>query len=208
LLYRQAVVSFERVVDDASPDPRRLDELAGSRIRSLRESRRWTLDEIADRANLSASTISRIETGHRRITLEHIAVLARALDTTVDDLIGHDPHDDVVIHPVATNFGDGSVHWPLSRANDPSGRLVTKLQIPAAKGPPVPQVHPGREWFYVLHGTTRLLLGEREVLVQAGQAAEFDTMTPHWTAGYKKPVDVLVIFDHHGERVHLRRDHA
>ena len=132
-------------------------------------------------------------------------MLARALDTTVDDLIGYDPHDDV-IHPVATNFGDGSVHWPLSRANYPSGRHVAKMQIPAAQGPPVPQVHSGREWFYVLHGTARLLLGDREVLVRAGQAAEFDTMTPHWIAGYKKPVDVLTIFDQHGERVHLRRD--
>jgi len=189
-----------------SPAPRRLDELAGIRIRSLRESRHWTLDQVADRANMSASTISRIETGQRRITLEHIAMLARALDTTVDDLIGHDPHDDVVIHPVATNFGDGSVHWPLSRTNDPSGRHVAKMQIPAAQGPPVPRVHPGREWFYVLHGTARLLLGDREVLVRAGQAAEFDTMTPHWIAGYEKAVDLLTIFDQHGERVHLRRD--
>lgn len=187
----------------ASNDPSRLDDLVGQRIRAQREAHGWTLDQLAERAMISASTISRIETGHRRITLEHVAVLSRALDTTVDDLIGHDPHDDVVIHPVATTFGNGSVHWPLTRAGDPSGRIVTKMRIPAATGPPDPRVHVGREWFYVLDGTARLFLGEREVLVRAGQAAEFDTMTPHWTAGHVEPVDVLVIFDHHGQRVHL-----
>lgn len=58
---------------------------------------------------------------------------------------------------------------------------------------------PGRDWFYVLEGTARLVFGEREHLVEAGQAAEFNTMTPHWFVGYGGPVDMVVIFDRHGE---------
>src|SRR3546814_15378618 len=80
------------------------------------------------------------------------------------------------------------VHWPLTRPNDASGRTVAKMRIPASKKQPEPKVHPGREWFYVLEGTVRLVLGEREPLVEAGQAAAFDTMTPHWFVGFGGPV--------------------
>ena len=65
-------------------------------------------------------------------------------------------------------------------------------------------VHPGRDWFYVLSGTVRLVLGGQEHFVQEGQAAEFDTMAPHWFTGHGGPAEVLTIFDRHGERAHLR----
>jgi mannose-6-phosphate isomerase-like protein (cupin superfamily) len=81
------------------------------------------------------------------------------------------------------------------------------MRIPASKNRPEPQIHPGRDWFYVLEGTARLLLGDREFLIEAGQAAEFNTMTPHWIAGYGAPVEILTIFDRDGEQAHLRAPH-
>ena len=164
------------------------------------------MDELARRSNIGASTISRIETGHRRLAIDNLADLAKALETTVDDLLGDDNDDDVVIRPIRSKHHNGAVHWPLTRLHDPSGRTVAKMRIPASKKRPEPQIHPGRDWFYVLEGTARLLLGEREHLVKAGQAAEFNTMTPHWIAGYGGPVEILTIFDRHGELAHLRSD--
>jgi mannose-6-phosphate isomerase-like protein (cupin superfamily) len=76
---------------------------------------------------------------------------------------------------------------------------------PTYGAPPPSRVHPGRDWFYVLQGTVRLTLGEHEHLVEAGQAAEFDTMTPHRILGYGGPAEVLTIFDRHGERAHLHQ---
>jgi len=181
-----------------------VEDVARSRIRSLRLARGWTLADLAERSNIGVSTISRIETGHRRLAIDHLADLARALETTVDELLADDSGDDVVIRPTRAWAGD-AVEWRLSRPHDPSGRVVSKLRIPAAKGRPTPQVHPGRDWFYVLEGTARLLLGEREVLVEEGQAAEFDTMTPHWIGGHGGPVEVLTIFDSAGEHAHLHR---
>jgi transcriptional regulator with XRE-family HTH domain len=183
---------------------RRLEDVARRRLRALRQARGWTLDELARRSHVSASTISRIETGHRRLALDSLAQLARALSTSVDEILGDDDGEDVVIRPVRTAHHDGVVHWPLSRPDDPSGRVVAKLRIPASKDRPDPRVHPGRDWFYVVEGTARLLLGEREHLVGPGQAAEFSTMTPHWIAGYGGPVEVVMIFDHHGESAHLQ----
>jgi transcriptional regulator with XRE-family HTH domain len=184
--------------------PTRIEDVARRRLRSLRRARGWTLDDVASRCNIGASTISRIETGHRRLAIDNLADLARALDTTLDELIGDAADEDVVIRPTRGVGPNGSTHWPLTRPNDPSGRIVAKMRIPASRRPPDPQVHPGRDWFYVLDGTARLVLGDTEHLVPTGHAAEFSTMTPHWIAGHGGPVDVLMIFDHHGELAHLR----
>ena len=185
-------------------DEHRVEHLARQRLRSLRVARGWTLDELAQRSFISASTISRIETGHRRLAIDNLADLAKALDTSIDELLAADDgEEDVVIRPVRNAWAGGAIHWPLNRPNDPSGRMIAKMRIPASKKRLDPQVHPGRDWFYVLEGTARLLLGEREIRVETGQAADFDTMTPHAIAGFGKAVEVLVIFDRNGEHAHL-----
>ena len=174
------------------------------RLRSLRVARGWSLDELARRSYIGPSTISRIETGHRRVALDQLVSLARALDTTVDELLagGDADHDEVVIRP-SRDVVRGVTVWMLTRADDPSGRIVAKMRLPKLERPPEPRVHPGRDWFYVLDGVAHLLLGERHHIVETGQAAEFDTMTPHWILGEGAAVDILTIFDHHGERAHL-----
>src|SRR3546814_11389693 len=96
------------------------------------------------------------------------------------------------------------VHWPLTRPNDASGRTVAKMRIPAAKKQPETEVHPGRAWFYVLEGTVRLVLGEREHLVEDGQAAAFDTTKQSWFVGVVGPVARATIFTRHGTNAHLR----
>ena len=173
------------------------------RLRSLRLARGWSLDELARRSYIGASTISRIETGHRRVALDQLVSLAHALETTVDELLADSPdHDDVVIRPTR-DVARGRTIWMLTRPDDPAGRIVAKMRLPKLKRPPEPRVHPGRDWFYVLEGVAHLMLGDRHHIVETGQAAEFDTMTPHWILGEGGPVEILTIFDHHGERAHL-----
>jgi transcriptional regulator with XRE-family HTH domain len=179
-----------------------VEEVVRRRLRSLRVARGWTLDDLARRSNIGASTLSRIETGRRRLAIDNLAELARALETTVDALLADDSGEDVVIRPTRAQTGD-ALQWVLSRPHDPSGRVVVKMRLPASTGPPQPQVHPGRDWFYVMEGTARLRLGERELVVEAGQAAEFSTMTPHWITGHGGPVEILTIFDRDGEHAHL-----
>jgi transcriptional regulator with XRE-family HTH domain len=179
-----------------------LEETARRRLRTLRQARGWTLDDLAARAHVGASTISRIETGQRRLALDQLVTLARALGITVDDLLADDDGDDVVIRP--TPRGDGGAVWMLSRRDDPSGRIVAKMRLPASTtAEPERQVHPGHDWFYVLDGTVRLVLGGREHLVGAGEAASFSTMTPHSVVGVGGPAETLTILDHHGERAHV-----
>jgi transcriptional regulator with XRE-family HTH domain len=179
-----------------------LEDTVRHRLRALRQARGWSLDELGRRAHVGPSTISRLETGHRRIAIDQLVTLARALDTTVDELLVDEDVEDVVIRPRRDHAGSAT-YWLLTRPDDPSGRVVAKMRLPERKRLPEARVHPGRDWFYVLEGTLRLRLGHREVLVERGHAASFDTMTPHSMGGHGGPAEILSILDHHGERAHL-----
>jgi transcriptional regulator with XRE-family HTH domain len=182
-----------------------LDSLIRQRIRGLRLARGWSLDTLAARCYLSPSTLSRIETGHRRIALDQLVPIARALGTTLDQLVESAGDDDVVIRP-QRDHAPGRTTWMLSRERAPHGMTVAKMRITAPARPVGTDqlgVHPGRDWFTVLSGTARLQLGERIILVEPGHAAEFSTMVPHAIGAHDGPVEILIILDHDGERVHL-----
>lgn len=183
-----------------------LDGVVRKRIRGLRVARGWSLDDLAARCYLSPSTLSRIETGHRRIALDQLAPIARALGTTLDQLVESVDDDDVVIRP-QRDVMRGVTTWMLTREPGPHGISVAKMRVTK----PEPQrstdelgVHPGRDWFTVLSGTVVLLLGERTIQVEAGQAAEFSTMIPHAFGAHGGPAEILCIFDHDGQRTHLQ----
>jgi transcriptional regulator with XRE-family HTH domain len=183
-----------------------LDGLVRKRIRGLRAARGWSLDDLAARCYLSPSTLSRIETGHRRIALDQLAPIAQALGTTLDQLVESADDDDVVIRP-QRDEARGVTTWMLSREPGPHGVSVAKMRITRPEPRPGTaelRVHPGKDWFTVLSGTIVLLLGERTIMVEAGQAAEFSTMIPHAFGAHDGPAEVLCIFDHDGQRTHLR----
>jgi transcriptional regulator with XRE-family HTH domain len=190
-----------------------MDTVIRQRIRGLRLARSWSLDTLATKCFLSPSTLSRIETGHRRIALDQLVPIARALGTTLDQLVEPVGDDDVVIRPEPEHT-PGRTVWLLSGERMAHGETVAKIRIaegqPTGSGGPIDaahlRVHPGREWFTVLSGTVRLQLGERTILVPAGSAAEFSTMVPHAIGAHGRAAEILTIFDREGERAHLHGD--
>lgn len=182
-----------------------VDGLVRQRIKGLRVARGWSLDDLAARCYLSPSTLSRLETGNRRIALDQLTAIARALGATLDQLVESVDDEDVVIRP-HRDVVRGETVWLLTRDHGPSGVTVAKIRITrsarqrraAGLG-----VHPGHDWFTVLSGTVALLLGERTIPVETGQAAEFSTMVPHGFAAHGGPAEILTILDHDGERTHL-----
>lgn len=179
-----------------------LDTVIRARIRSLRLARGWSLDALAGRCRLSASTLSRIETGHRRISLDQLVPIARSLGSTLDQLVESPDGGDVVIRP-RRDRAHGVTSWLLSGEHGPQGMTVAKLRLTARRPPRRMGVHPGHDWFTVLSGTVRLYLGDRVILVEAGQAARFSTMTPHAIAAHAGPAELIVILDRDGQRAHL-----
>lgn len=176
----------------------------GPRLRALRQRRGMTLADLSAATDISVSTLSRLESGQRRPSLELLLPLARAHRVPLDELIGAPASGDPRIHaqPFTRN---GMTFLPLTRR--PGGLQAYKVVIPAswAHQEPELQVHEGYEWLYVLSGQVRLVLGEHDLVLQAGEVAEFDTRVPHWfnRAG-PEPVELLVLFGPQGERLHVR----
>jgi transcriptional regulator with XRE-family HTH domain len=185
-----------------------IDESTGSdvehvvrrRLRSLRQTMGLSLDELAHRTHLSASTISRIETGRRTIGLDVLLPLARALDVTLDALLDVAEDDDVVIRPVPNRSGARTT-WMLSRST--SATVALKMRLEPTRRPVEQRVHPGHDWFFVLEGRVQLALGERVLMVETGEAAEFGTMTPHSITAVDGPAELVMIFDRDGHRAHV-----
>jgi transcriptional regulator with XRE-family HTH domain len=178
-----------------------LDSLVRKRIRALRMAQGWSLDELGARAQLSPSTLSRIENGQRRLALDQLVTLARALDTSLDQLV-ETATDDVISSPVI-DAAHQQMRWPI-RA-DPGMTVVRqRLTDPPPGSPSGMRAHPGREWLVVLSGTAILLLGNRRLRVETNQAAEFPTMLPHAIGAAGGPCELLGIFDRDARRGHQR----
>jgi transcriptional regulator with XRE-family HTH domain len=174
------------------------------RIRELREANGLTLRELAARAHLDVSTLSRLETGKRRLTLDHLPPLADALGVSTDELLGSPgiPDPRVAARPVRS---DGLTLWPLNHVGSTHQLQTYKVHIPASRRrpPPTMPVHDGHDWMYVLSGRLRLLLGDEDHTIEPGEAVEFTTTTPHWFGAIDGPVEILAIFGPPGQRSHL-----
>ena len=183
-------------------EPNGVEQVVRTRLRALRRSLGLSLEDLAARTNLSPSTISRIETGKRTISLDVLVPMAAALQIDLDSLFEADHDDDVVIRPTA-QYGMGHTSWLLSRPT--SSAVLLRMHLEPQSKKPELRVHPGHDWFYVLAGRVRLYLGEREIDVEAGEAAEFATMSPHALAAQDGPADIMMVFSREGQRAHAER---
>lgn len=178
-----------------------LDSLVRKRIRALRVAQGWSLEELASRANVSQSTLSRIENGQRRLALDQLVTLARVLDTSLDQLV-ETASDDVVISP-RIDAAHGLMRWPVK--SDPGISVMRqRMTEPPPDNPSRMRAHPGREWLVVLSGTATLMLGHRRFRIETNQAAEFPTMLPHAIGAEGGPCEILGIFDRDARRGHQR----
>jgi transcriptional regulator with XRE-family HTH domain len=183
--------------------PADIEQVVRARLRALRTTQGLSLDDLAARTNLSPSTISRIETGRRAISLDVLLPLTAALQVGLEALLDVSRDEDVVIRPTASRVG-GRTTWALSRPD--SSTVAMKMLVEPTAARPQQQVHPGHDWLFVLSGRLLLALGDREITVEAGEAAEFATMTPHAFVALDGPTELLMIFDRDGQRAHVHRD--
>lgn len=177
----------------------------GPRLKQLRLRRDVTLTQLTGATGISTSTLSRLESGLRRPTLEQLLPLARFYGVTIDSLVDapRTANPRVDLRPIGCS--DGSIIIPLTRR--PGGIQAYKFVLPAGKDDAVPDLrsHEGHDWAYVLNGTLRLVLGDQDILLRAGEAAEFDTRTPHWFGATSSgPVEYLSLVGRQGERAHVR----
>ncbi|MFF3766391.1 helix-turn-helix domain-containing protein [Streptomyces sp. NPDC001922] len=186
-------------------DPENLDEVlanVGPRLRRIRKERGATLTALSAVTGISVSTLSRLESGGRRPSLELLLPIARAHQVPLDRLVGAPPVGDPRVRSEPVERG-GRTMLPLTRR--PGGLQAYKVVVPARNEEPDPRTHEGYEWLYVLSGRLRLVLADHDLVLGPGEAAEFDTRLPHWfgSAG-EEPAEFLSLFGPQGERMHVR----
>ena len=188
-------------MDESTAMAATLDQV-GPRLKRLRSQRGVTLTALSEATGISKSTLSRLETGQRRPSLELLLPLVNAYRVPLDELVG------------APEVGDPRVRLKPRRANgrtvvpltgQPGGIQAWKIIVPTTKSEPNPRAHEGYEWLYVLSGRMRLVLGAHDLVLGPGEVAEFDTQVPHWFGSTgEQPVEVLSLFGRQGERLHVR----
>ncbi|MBX6766237.1 MAG: helix-turn-helix domain-containing protein [Actinomadura rubrobrunea] len=174
----------------------------GPRLKRLRTERGVTLAALSEATGISKSTLSRLESGQRRPSLELLLPLAQAHQVPLDELVGAPEVGDprVRLKPLRRN---GTVVLPLTRQPGPLQSF--KMVLPASRRMPDPVTHEGYEWLYVLSGRLRLVLADRDLVLGPGEVAEFDTRLPHWFGSTGEgPVELLSLFGRQGERMHVR----
>ncbi|MET8170108.1 XRE family transcriptional regulator [Streptomyces sp. NPDC005329] len=174
----------------------------GPRLRRLRKEREVTLAALSESTGISVSTLSRLESGLRKPSLELLLPIAQAHQVPLDQLVGAPPVGDprVRAEPIVRH---GRTFWPLSR--QPGGLQAFKVLVPRSEEKPELRVHEGYEWLYVMSGRLRVVLGEHDVVMTAGEAAEFDTRVPHWFGSTGEgSAEFLSLFGPQGERMHVR----
>jgi transcriptional regulator with XRE-family HTH domain len=172
-------------------------------LRALRLERGLTLAEVAARSNMSLSTLSRLETGARRMAIDHLPQLAIGLGVPVDALLAApEPPADPRVRRKPHRV-DGTTYQPLTHHGPASGLQAVKITFTRTKRPRELRVHEGYDWLYVLSGRLLLVLSDHEHVLDPGQAAEFDTRTPHWLGAVDGPVEVIAIFGPKGEKMHV-----
>ncbi|MFB7373399.1 helix-turn-helix domain-containing protein [Streptomyces sp. NPDC056222] len=186
-------------------DDERIDDVLneiGPRLRRVRRERGATLGDLSASTGISVSTLSRLESGQRKPSLELLLPIARAHQVPLDELVGAPPVGDprVRAKPIVRH---GRTMYPLTR--QPGGLQAYKIVQEKSEALVEQRVHEGYEWLYVLSGKLRLVLGEHDVVIGAGEAAEFDTRVPHWFGPTADgPVEFLSLFGPQGERMHVR----
>jgi transcriptional regulator with XRE-family HTH domain len=191
-------------VADGEADLNDVLAAVGPRLRALRQQRGATLPALSRATGISVSTLSRLESGQRRPALEHLLPLSRAHQVPLDELVNAPTPADprVQSRPITRH---GMTFIPLTRR--PGGLQAYKQFIPpyCPPGSPELKVHEGYEWLYVLSGRPRLQLGDHDLILTAGEVAEFDTHVPHAvTNPHPEPVELLNLFGPQGERLHVR----
>ncbi|WP_163513459.1 helix-turn-helix domain-containing protein [Fodinicola acaciae] len=173
----------------------------GGRLKRVRMERGVTLAALSEATGISKSTLSRLEGGQRKPSLELLLPIAQAHQVPLDELVGAPEVGDPRIRMVPRKLPHMTV-VPLTR--QPGGLQAYKMILPARREPPELMTHEGYEWFYVLSGRVRLRLADHDLELGTGEAAEFDCRLPHWFGGAGGAAEVLSLFGPQGERMHVR----
>jgi len=170
---------------DRNPEPLNLAE----RVRSLRKSRGWTLEQAANQAGLARSTLSKIENGQMSPTWEALKKLATGLEISVPQLFTPPKEGQVTGRRTVTRMGEGEAHVTTTYEHELlAGALTTKRMLPYRARIRARSFndfddwvrHDGEEFLLVLTGAIQLYTEFYEPIeMRRGDSAYYDASMGH-----------------------------
>lgn len=169
------------------------------KLKVLRVQVGLTLEELAQRAELTRSYVSKLERGLAVPSVAAALRIAKVLGVGVEELFSDSSHDELVAitrAPEGRLAGDSP---PLPRVVSgalPGHKLVAFVLGPTDEplGNHSMSHHGGEELLFVLAGCVRLQLAQREEILQTGDCAHFNSTIPHKiTSMGKQPASVLLV---------------
>jgi transcriptional regulator with XRE-family HTH domain len=172
--------------DAATPDDHHEVRAIGAVIRTIRQEQGLSLRDVAERTGFSVSFLSLVERGKSSLALTSVYKLARAFNVDVATFFASAPAPEPLPHVTRASRGDelvieGSDHtYRLLSGRSPDREMEPLLVILDPSDPvPEPVAHEGDEFVYILSGTIRFMIGEREYELFAGDSVYFSATIPH-----------------------------
>jgi transcriptional regulator with XRE-family HTH domain len=158
------------------------------RLAELRKLNGLTLEELAQRASLTKSYLSKLERGLSSPTLGTVLKLADALDVTVDQLIAKQSRANEILHikaadripfsPSAERQGYTYEAIATARADKAMQPFIMLPPFTLAEDQPMAS-HAGEELIFVISGEMEVLFDDRTVPMRAGDSLYFNASIPH-----------------------------
>lgn len=172
----------------------------GPKVRRLRQEKSLSLQQLAERAHVSAAAIHKIERNGMVPTVATLMKIAAALNRSVAYFVEEDEDEDkpAVMIPAGTRrpVFTSKQGLELQSVSGPYGRFLLAGAMaavgPAADSGPVPMEHPGEELVYVLAGALEFQVEDETFTLGHGDALHFRTERPHrWRNPRSRPAKAL-----------------
>jgi transcriptional regulator with XRE-family HTH domain len=164
----------------------------GVKVAQIRESRKLSPQELAERSELKAELIAQIESGELIPSLSPLIKIARVLGvrlgTFLDDMDNIGPvvtrandHQKVMRVSEKSREGNSDLDF-FALASDKTGRHMEPFVIdihPSSAKEIVLSAHEGEEFIFVLSGTVEIAYGKETYRLEAGDSIYYDSIVSH-----------------------------
>jgi transcriptional regulator with XRE-family HTH domain len=169
----------------------------GGRIRALRQARRLTLRDVAERSGVTESFLSQVERDVTSPSIATVQRIARALDLSIAQLFAEEPQTGRVIRREARRrvVYEGLKAVDEFLTSNMAGRLQVILSTiePGGGTGAEPYTHDSdEECVIVLAGVLDLWVGDEHYVLREGDAITYPSRLPHWNVNHgDRPASVL-----------------
>lgn len=174
----------------------------GATVRTIRQRRGLTLDQLAGLTELSKGHLSRFERDEKSLSVAALMRLAQALGTSVSVLLGESLDQEAIrlvrVEDRRTSVvpvDEGDYRFALlSRSGQPGVEVFT-IELTAGAGIDGTSSHGGQEGLFVVSGDVDVGVADRTFALHAGDYLEFPGHLKHSTQSRSPRATILVIVD-------------